>query len=397
MTGSKIAIVLSGPFTANGVCRVAGAWARILARAGHEPTLVFETGGDAFEAPGCSAHRYPDASSQGPLTRTSARRRNAVRALQELEARGPLDLAISHDSRITTSLRKAFPRLPLLHTFHSPIVDENRLNNWKYADRAWRRLAYPATFADSWWTDRAVLHAIDCGHTLSRFTRSRLEQRYPAACRQVRWEQIPGTFDDERFRLPGDRRAVRERLGIGAEETVLLTVRRLVPRTGVDRILTCARQAPAGERPVRFLIGGTGPLEGELRRAIAEQEIGGRVELLGFVPDEDLPSYYQAADALLLPTRDLECFGLPVVEGMACGCTPLLVPDGGPPELAPGPECVAGANSTAAFATLVARFVRGEIPARPEALATAARERFSEEAVAPAIVALVHELARGRR
>lgn len=46
------------------------------------------------------------------------------------------------------------------------------------------------------------------------------------------------------------------------------------------------------------------------------------VESLGFVPDEELSSWYVGAEAFLFPSAH-ECFGLPIVEAIACG-TPVV-------------------------------------------------------------------------
>ena len=57
------------------------------------------------------------------------------------------------------------------------------------------------------------------------------------------------------------------------------------------------------------------------------------VTFLGFVPDADLPRYYQAADVFVLPTRELEGFGLVTAEALACGTPVLGTPVGATPEL----------------------------------------------------------------
>ena len=47
-----------------------------------------------------------------------------------------------------------------------------------------------------------------------------------------------------------------------------------------------------------------------------------QVNLLGFVPDEDLPALYSLAEVFAFPSL-YEGFGLPVLEAMACG-TPVV-------------------------------------------------------------------------
>lgn len=45
----------------------------------------------------------------------------------------------------------------------------------------------------------------------------------------------------------------------------------------------------------------------------------GKIMMAGFVPDEDLPAFYNMADCLVFPSL-YEGFGLPVLEAMACNC-----------------------------------------------------------------------------
>jgi glycosyltransferase involved in cell wall biosynthesis len=58
---------------------------------------------------------------------------------------------------------------------------------------------------------------------------------------------------------------------------------------------------------------------------IAQQKIGGLVELTGYVSDEQLALLYQNAQAFVFPTLS-EGFGLPGLEAMSLGC-PVLCSD----------------------------------------------------------------------
>jgi SAM-dependent methyltransferase len=82
-----------------------------------------------------------------------------------------------------------------------------------------------------------------------------------------------------------------------------------------------------------LLIGGTGSLRDDLESLTASLDLNDRVRFLGFVPDEQLPLYYQAADLFVLPTRELEGFGLVTVEALACGTPVLGTPVGATPEI----------------------------------------------------------------
>lgn len=56
----------------------------------------------------------------------------------------------------------------------------------------------------------------------------------------------------------------------------------------------------------------------ELHRAVAASSIASRVRFTGFVDDADLAHFYGACDLFVFPSF-YEGFGLPILEGMACG------------------------------------------------------------------------------
>jgi glycosyltransferase involved in cell wall biosynthesis len=334
----------------------------------------------------------------GRLSRIFEAARIAVRKLQELDRDRRIDLIISHDPVLPSAIRRAFPTTPLLGTFHSPVVDENRLGNWKYAPNLRRRLTYPATWLVLWLVEWRALRAVSRAHTLSELTWGLLSSRYPRACRRVPWHKIPGSFDPQRYLPPADRIEARRALGIAPGGTVLLTVRRLVPRNGVDRIVSCAASLKDRVSDIRFLIGGTGPLQAELQRQIEAAGVSNRVQLLGHIPEDRLPLYYQAADVFLLPTRNLECFGLPVIEAMGCGCPSLVMPDGGPAEVCRDhPLWIAEANTDEAFEQLVWRYLsaRGKPQQRATEIAEEAARLYSNDAIRPSVLKLAEECAAG--
>ncbi len=395
----RLAIVRFGILSGGGISRVVECWARMLGNLGHDVTVISKASPKAHSLPplpGVRALLAKPAASNTRFGRMTAEAGATTRLLRELHEDAPLDAVLSHNSLISARIADVLPDVPLLQTFHSPSVDENHLNNWKYAPNLKRKLTYPATRLIQWRVERDALRAIDHAHTLSDYTWKLLGARYGAECAPIPHTRIPGTVDQTVFAPPEDRTAVRRKLGFADDETILLTVRRLVPRNGVDRILDCAHRMRDDPRPVRFLIGGTGALKASLEAQAQRMQLGDRVQFLGFIPEEDLPLYYQAADAFMMPTRDLECFGLPVIEATACGCPPLVMPDGGPAEIcAELPDCVASANTSEGFTDLVRRFLDSrQVPGGQE-LAAWTRETYSEDAVRPRVAELVESLRKG--
>jgi len=139
--------------------------------------------------------------------------------------------------------------------------------------------------------------------------------------------------DVDRFDTGLTRRAARERLGWPTDRPILLAVRRLVRRVGLDRLIDAIDRVRQRHPDVLLYIGGKGPLRDTLARQIQERGLADHAQLLGFVPDDDLPLAYRAADLSVVPTIAHEGFGLIVVEALAAGTPVMVTPVGGLPEI----------------------------------------------------------------
>jgi rhamnosyl/mannosyltransferase len=68
------------------------------------------------------------------------------------------------------------------------------------------------------------------------------------------------------------------------------------------------------------LIGGTGPLENELRGMIDQLGLTGKAELLGRIPQEEISAYYHFCRVFCLPSvTRAEMYGMVQLEAMASG------------------------------------------------------------------------------
>lgn len=142
---------------------------------------------------------------------------------------------------------------------------------------------------------------------------------------------VPPGIDAANF-VPGDRVAARSELDISDGSPVVVTVRRMVPRMGIDVLLDAwafvARAVPSAV----LLVVGDGPERTALERSARRLVGSGSVRFLGSVPEETLVRCYQAADLSVVPTVALEGFGLVVLESLACGTPALVTDSGGLPE-----------------------------------------------------------------
>lgn len=220
--------------------------------------------------------------------------------------------------------------LPSLYTFHSPAPLEYRLR--RRTSAVHRGGMFGATGAAVLTVvERASLKRATRIHVLSDFSASLLWRLYRIDDERI--VRIPGGVDLTRFRPVPDRTAVRQELGLPVGRPVLLTVRNLAPRMGLDELVRAMSLLRDRLPRVLLLIGGAGGLRAPLEAQVRELGLADHVRLLGFVPDDDLPRYYAAADAFVLPTRQLEGFGLVTVEALACGTPVLGTPVGATPEI----------------------------------------------------------------
>jgi len=105
-------------------------------------------------------------------------------------------------------------------------------------------------------------------------------------------------------------------------ERFWLFVGTLEPRKNLVMLLNAYAKLPKSERLPLILGGGKGWMVDEIFATIERHGLGGEVKHIGFIPTEDLPLWYNSAEAFLYPSV-FEGFGLPVLEAMACG-TPIL-------------------------------------------------------------------------
>jgi len=216
--------------------------------------------------------------------------------------------------------------------------------------------------------ERAVYRRASKAIVLSAAFRDVLTQRYRVP--EERIHVVPGGVDVDRFAIARSRAACRRALGWPEGRPIVLCVRRLVRRVGVDTLVDAAVALRKRVPEALVLIAGRGPLKAELEARIAALGLANHVRLLGFVSDEMLPIAYRAADLSVVPTTALEGFGLITVESLAAGTPCIVTPVGGLTDVvAPlAPQLVTGSPAAADVADVLARALLGEI-----ALPTAAR------------------------
>jgi len=179
--------------------------------------------------------------------------------------------------------------------------------------------------------ERTVVARVDRVVVLSKFMKRQLCKTHPG----LRTPTVPisAGVDEDRFAPAPDRQALREKLGLPIEATLLFTARRLVARMGLENLLEAFRVVVQNHQDVLLLIAGSGYLKRALEERIDTWGLNDQVRLLGFVSDEELVLYYQCADLFVLPTEHLEGYGLVLMEAFSTGTPVIATPVGAIPEI----------------------------------------------------------------
>jgi len=155
-----------------------------------------------------------------------------------------------------------------------------------------------------------------------------------------------------------------------AAEFTMLFVGQMRPYKGVDVLLKAMRLLPG----VKLNIAGAGYADAEYRAMAADFGLT-NVHFLGRVSDEELWRLYAESHVFVLPSTEMEYFGLVILEAMASGCVPVISDLPGPAEVVGDVGHVVPRMDVEALAAAIADL--RDSPAKRAALSERARERAS--------------------
>lgn len=308
---------------------------------------------------GVRLRRYVPPSKSDPLFGVRyplAVTRGVDRAMRAALADAGARRAIVHGHFPVPMLGLTTRRVPYVYTCHAPVYKEvlSERRGSYFLPAPVQKAAVAGLRA----AEQRVIHRAHTLIALSDFVRSEVAELSPLAADRV--VRIPGGLDTDWF-SPDD--AVR---GGSSDEVVLFTARRLVERTGVDRLVRAMPHVLAREPRARLVVAGAGPLRAELERDIDRWGLRDRVRLLGRVSEVELRDWYRRADLAVTPTAALEGFGLSTVEALACGTPAFVTPVGANPEVVRGlsPRLIArGAGAGEMARGILELLTSDELPA----------------------------------
>ncbi len=258
-------------------------------------------------------------------------------------------------------------------------------------------IAYGSPFLDhvEWLNDatvgKQVIRSSDRIITVSSATRDYVVS-LGADAQRVR--VLRNGVDVDRFKPSGNaRNTLRQKLGISLDATVVLTVRRLVFKNGIDTFIESARNALQRNPNLVFLAVGKGPDSDAIRERIQQLGISGNVKLAGFVSDANLPAYYNASDLFVLPSKSGEGLPLVALEAMSSGLPVVATNVGGISEImAEDAGRLVPADDPGEMAAAVLKFGKGDMSRMRTAVRSLAVQHFSWEANVKTLVETYEEL-----
>lgn len=257
------------------------------------------------------------------------------KALKKILSQEKFDVAILHHPYPALAFFLSKPKIPALYVFHASTAREAEVEGLRRKFQGFLK-PFGSLFAFLFikvtrLVEKIVLKKSKKIVLFSEFSKKVLQETYPQ--REEKIQIVPIGIDLEKFKPSDEQKEIRKKLGLPEDREIILTVRRLTLRMGLFELLSAALLVRQNFPKVLFLIIGEGPLKEALVNEIEQLNLKFNVWLLGRVPLEDLPLYYQAADLFVLPTAAFEGLGMATLEALSSGLPVVGTAVGATPEI----------------------------------------------------------------
>ncbi|MDD3048739.1 MAG: glycosyltransferase [Bacilli bacterium] len=141
---------------------------------------------------------------------------------------------------------------------------------------------------------------------------------------------VPTGIDVERFyqeKYPKKKISeLKEKIGIGKDDFVILTVGRIASEKNIKLLLECQKSLIKSHDHIKLVIVGDGPDMEAYKKQVTKEEFKNSVIFTGKVPLADIPLYYQLGNVFVTASKT-ETQGLTVIEAMAASVPVVCIKD----------------------------------------------------------------------
>ena len=276
----------------------------------------------------------------------------------------PPDIVHGHALLTYDGLLGIFPNAKYVYTVHSPVKLELQTTGRGQSFIQRLKLTIASQLTNR--IEKRVLHHSDLITSDSAYTKHMLGKIHghkigDKVC------VIAGWVDETHFTIAKERENLKHQLGVKSNSPFFFTLRRLEPRNGVDMLIYALKLVKEAGYDFQMVIGGNGTQKESLIQLRDRLGLTNNIRFLGRVSDEDLPLWYSACDAFLLPTHSLECFGIITLEAFASGRPVIATPVGAIPEIVNQvePRWLSADNLSTSYAKTLLSYLHGDFPHHP--------------------------------
>jgi glycosyltransferase involved in cell wall biosynthesis len=179
------------------------------------------------------------------------------------------------------------------------------------------------------------MHVVDCAKAVICVSAALKDRLVALGASDSKLELLYNGINRDIF-SPGDKAAIRNQLGIGAEEFIVLFVGNLKKEKGIGELVAAyaAFERTAKQRS-RLVVIGSGPDQAFVHDLVARKGCSDKVSFLGGQPLEVIANWMNAASVLCLPSY-MEGVPNVVLEALSCNTRIIATRVGGVPELDDG-------------------------------------------------------------
>ncbi len=186
------------------------------------------------------------------------------------------------------------------------------------------------------WAMRLIGDRMDAMTYLGDFTERNISRALSPRAREAMVRVAPG-IDVSHFSPDESPSDLREQLGL-KDKAVIVSVGRLVPRKGQDRLIQALPLIRKTIPNAHLLFVGEGNYRKNLEKLVQDNDVKDHVTFVGRVSYTQLPSYFRCGDIFAMPSRsrmgglEVEGLGIVYLEASACGLPVIAGNSGGAPD-----------------------------------------------------------------